>query len=756
MKKVKIGDVKQVNNVDYICKGFTQSGKPQWRRTDEEIKKAKSVGDVNKKGEIWTEYQPGKFDWRPKSWYEKKGKQIPGAGGGASSGGSATSGAPASKQTATAGGEEKKTPAAPQKKIEDMSPDELVDYAKNASTEALSKVVNDKKADPQLRQLAFNQLKTRSDYDRTKVDSSDLKGGYVARPKAKSQYKTKTPGVDVPDFENYEITTNTGQRKTVDISGTRKLYASYDDAKLLNILNNKNGDYKKRQLAYDEAAARGIDEDKIEVGGTLANFWKRLRRSEEIANARNKVVNEDEAMTLEYDWKGIDHEAIMRDNFDGGEDTEWLDANSERVRRIFNTDTLAGRQKYDTFKDYYQRDPKLVPGYLNAQNKVNNLNGEMWEWAQSDSAPLFISAGGAGAGKTYGWKEIVADDLSIKELEPGDDPENGDWGYVMLTDEQASDEKTLSETLATYNGTYWGSDGKEHPHILVFDDADKILITRSKGIQGIMKKICDGNPNARIFTNPKTGKPEVWRGKIIIMTNKDIAKLQNGNEDAKAIISRGTTSDIQFTRNETMELLSERYMDMSLRDCATAFERGQFTEDEIQEFRQDVFDYMQEHVTDADPAKFTPRSYINLCKHIAPKWKAGSNARQTGKGTIGTTIPWEVSALSIIKANDNDIEKADSIYSKEHMVAVKENLERMMSDAKKSGKFDKLFGRKAQDAILFGSQPEDESDGDKKKAEKKKGDGKKSAKKAAKKSEEAKKAMDDEMSLQEAEEILFG
>lgn len=739
-KKYAVGDHKTIKGIDFICKGFDAEGKPQWKKADM-IEKAKhNVGDPHpSKPWVWTEYKPGKFDWRPNPNAAKKD--------GGASGGAAPHGG-AAKKTDDAqkpqGQQQQNQPAQPQKKIEDMTPDELVDHAKNASTAALEKVVNDTKADKQLRQLAFNELKTRDDYDKTKVTSHDLQGGYVKKPDAKIQYQTKKPEVEIPEFEDYSIQTAAG-RKTVSISGLRKLYANKSEDELLKLLNNTSADPKKRHLAYEEAAARGIPEDKINTKGTLERLWKKIKADHDIRESMNKVVDEDEAMTLSYDWKGLDHEAIMRDVFEDGNDPAWLDPNSDIVKRTFKTETLAGRQKYDTFKDYYQRDPKLVPGYLNAQNKVNNLNGQMWEWAQSADSPLFVSAGGAGAGKTYGWKEIVAEDLSLPELKPGDDPKNTDWGYVMLTDENASDEKVFARTLAKYNGTFIGDDGEEHPHILFFDDADKILVTKSKPLMAMMKKINDADPDNRVFTNPDTGEQELWRGKIIITTNKDIAKL-SGDEDTKAILSRATKSDIHFTRNETMELLADRYMNMGLKRCKAVFKRENFTEDEIDEFRQDVFDYMLDHLQEADPNKFTPRAFEDLAEYIAPQWKKGSSARKTGKGTIGTDIPWRISALSIIKADEDELSKADydtDLYSKSAMVAQKKHLEEMMAEAKKNGKYDKLFGRKAQDAILFGGDTEEKSD--KKKKSKKKEDD----------VDEAKKAFDTDMSLEEAENILF-
>lgn len=705
------------------------------------LEKAHAVGDVHPKHPnlVWTEYKPGKFDWRNTG---SGGKKKTDDGG---------SNKVAKKTDDDEGSKPQKSVAAPntKKALSDYTPDELVSFAENASTSQLTAAVNDKKNDPQARQIIFNVLKKRDDYDKGSVDSSDLQGGHIARPEAKIQYKTKKPEVYPGEFDDWSIQLPSG-RKTVSVSGLRKLYAGYSEADLLKLLNNKNADQRKRQLAYDEAAARGIPEDKINVSGTLEKLWKKTKRDHDIKENVNRAVDEDEAMPLTYDWKGLDHEAIMRDYFDDGLDPSWLDPNSAQVGKAFKLETLSGRQKYDTFKDYYQRDPKLVPGYLTAQNKVNNLNGQMWEWAQSDNSPLFVSAGGAGAGKTYGWKNIVAEDLSLPELKSGDDPADTDWGYVMLTDQDAEDDKTFARTLAKYNGSFIGNDGEEHPHILFLDDADKLLVTKSKALIAIMKKINDADPENRVFKNPDTGEVELWKGKIIITTNKDLSALSK-DEDTKAILSRATKSEIHFTRNETLELLSNRYQSMGLKRCTQVFNRDGFTDDEIEEFKDDVFDYMVEHVNQADPNKFTPRKFEDLCEYIAPQWKKGSSVRNTGNGTIGIDIPWQVSALSLLKADDIDIEKAadydEDLYSNEAMLAQKRHLEELMAEAKKNGNYEKLFGKIAQDAVIFGDDSVEDDDADSKKS------GKKSKK--SKKKDEVEKGLFDDMSLEEAEDLLL-
>ena len=77
----------------------------------------------------------------------------------------------------------------------------MVDYAKNAKTSALAAVVNNKSIDLAVRQIAFNALKQRDDYNKKEVDSSDLPNGHSPKPTPKIDYKTKKPEVeiDLPD-----------------------------------------------------------------------------------------------------------------------------------------------------------------------------------------------------------------------------------------------------------------------------------------------------------------------------------------------------------------------------------------------------------------------------------------------------------------------------------------------------------------------------------------------------------------------------
>lgn len=695
------------------------------------LEKAHQVGDTNSKGEVWVEYKPGKFDWRPAKHKAVLALQQNGGGG-------QQKPAAQPQPSGNAGGQRKQQPVNPKKNLSDYTPNELVDFANQASTSALEKIVNDKKQDKDIRQIAFNVLKKRDDYDKAKVDSSDLSGGHVAKPAATVQYKTKKPAIDIelPDTWTVRVPGKNGvlENKTASAAGLRKLYASKSDDDLLKILNNPNGRWQNRQIAYDEAAARGIDEDKIDVSGKLQKEWDSQKRKHDYAESLKGNFNEDEVDAVEVDWKGLDHEAFMQQFPDG--DDGWLNKDDPRVQKQFNGfKTIKDRQQYDALKTYYE---PTTPGYLNPDNKIGQLNEQYDNLIKYDTTPLFVSAGGAGAGKTYGW-EVVADSNNLKQLESDDKAADNDWGYVMCSD--PDDDKDFRSMLAKYNGTYITDDGEEHPHILVFDDADKILTSKAGAMKALMKKITDNNPKNRIFVNPETGENEVFKGAILIMTNKNVSAISSANEDAKAILSRGMVNDMQFTRAETMELINNRFMEMKLGNYQKAFEKQFPDKKKQEEVRQIVKDWLEENVNDADPGKFTPRTFIQVMALAGPIIAKGGkmNARMlNGSVQVGTTVPWQAQALKLIKAEENEIEKADEDeFSQEARVEAKEKLLKNKEELKKKDKkkYNALYGKRAIDAFLFG---EDTAEDDE--------------------PEETKKAqeIDFGMSLDEAENILLG
>lgn len=81
------------------------------------------------------------------------------------------------------------------------------------------------------------------------------------------------------------------------------------------------------------------------------------------------------------------------------------------------------------------------------------------------------------------------------------------------------------------------------------------------------------------------------------------------------------------------------------------------------------------------------------------------------------------------------------------MMAQKRHLEELMAEAKKNGNYEKLFGKRAQDAVIFGDDSVEDDDADSKKS------GKKSKK--SKKKDKVEKGLFDDMSLEEAEDLLL-
>ena len=154
---------------------------------------------------------------------------------------------------------------------------------------------------------------------------------------------------------------------------------------------------------------------------------------------------------------------------------------------------------------------------------------------------------------------------------------------------------------------------------------------------------------------------------------------------------------------------------------------------------------------DADPGKFTPRTFIQVMSLAGPIIAKGgkANARMiNGSVQVGTSVPWQAQALKLIKAEDNEIEKAeDDEFSQDARVEAKEKLLKNKKELKKKDKkkYDALYGKRAIDAFLFGDddngEDSDDSDDD---------DGEET--KTTKKAQD----IDLGMSLSEAEDLLLG
>lgn len=696
------------------------------------ILKAHKEGDLHPNGKlIWRQAaNGGKGDWRtiPKS--QRSGVQTANNGG---NGGSQTQSSqqPQAKQPTGNKPQPKSQTQQPKqaKGFEDMNPDEIADFANSAKTSALAAVVNNKKIDQGVRLIAFNVLKKRDDYDKTAVDSSDLPGGHVAKPKPKIDYKTKKPEVEVEVPDSWSIfvpgKNGTKERKIISASNQRKLYAKKSDADLLKQLNNPKATWQNRQIAYEEAAARGLKEDDIDISGTLQDKWDKEKRKHDFAESMSAGFNEDEATAVEVDLHGLDVDKFMSEFPDG--DLGWLNPKDPRVQKKFDEfKTKTARQQYDALKTMYE---PTTPGYLDVNDKIGQMNEEYDNFMRYNTTPLLVSAGGAGAGKTYCWGEIAKEN-GLRELGPEEDPSDNDWGYVMCSD--PDDEKDFRRMLAKYNSTYVNDDGEECPHILVFDDADKILTSKAGPMKALMKKITDNDPKKRIFVNPDTGETEVFKGAMVVMTNKDIDALRVANEDNRAIFGRSIISDIHFTRAETMDLINQRWKTMGLGSYEKAFKKQFPTKDEQIEVRKLVKDFLENNIEDADPGKFTPRSFIQVMTKVGPILaKSGKTKTVSGTVQIGAKVPWQAQALSIIKGEDDEFTEEGRVKIKDELLAKKK---KMKKENKK--KYDIIFGNKGIDYFLGGNSDDDE----------------KEETKTTKKAQD----IDFGMSLSEAEDLLLG
>ena len=97
-------------------------------------------------------------------------------------------------------------------------------------------------------------------------------------------------------------------------------------------------------------------------------------------------------------------------------------------------------------------------------------------------------------GKIAGGAEVVADHNASK--------------VTVKLSADVDDDKEFSDVLHKYNGK-----------IIVFDDKDKLLTSRSGKLINMMKAIGDSDKKNRKFKNPE-GKDEYFTGKLIFISNK--------------------------------------------------------------------------------------------------------------------------------------------------------------------------------------------------------------------------------------------
>lgn len=559
------------------------------------------------------------------------------------------------------------------------------------------------------------------------ANTSSKKKTYDAPTPTVTYKKAPDPKVEFKVPEVWQAIGKDGKLHDQNRGTYRRLYSDttkMDDAKLLKILNNKNGNENVRMLAYEEAMHRGIPESKVDVSGTLQGAWDKAKRKYDTLHSDDDGEDSEEEF-ITYDMsalKGMDVDAFMS-QFPNG-DTGWTEKDDSRVQKEFNKlQTLSDRQRYDAFLDFQKR---RDPMYAAPKKQLQGLNRQFFFFMTAGKKPLMVSSGGAGAGKTTGFLRS-ADAAGFTRFDPNKhQPGDGDYDFYIAS-KDIDDEKDFRNMLAEHNGK-----------LIVFDDKDKLLMSTASGTVSLMKSIADGNKDMRVFKNPKTGKEEKFTGQLLFITNKTMDALQK-DEDHKAIMSRAVKHDARFTINENIELLRDRYKKMGEKMTSAA------DANEEQEIRQKLFDIITDNVDRLDPDKFTVRKFTEALDYIDGVVATNKQAEESddAEDLFGTAVNWEREVINILnKAEETDIEKALPPYSVTKNIDVSEMDEvakkKMLKFYKKNpNEFAELFGDEVLNIINGKSEKDVVEDMDE---------------------EEVKKAFQDsigEMSLNEAEELIF-
>ena len=524
-------------------------------------------------------------------------------------------------------GDEKKNQPTQKKELKDYTPDELVNFAEQAKTEALEAIINDKKQDKDIRQIAFNVLKKRNDYNKDTVDSSDLSGGVK-----KYSYDKKKPEVEI-NTKNWTFRNSSG--KNVEKETYVNLFSKMDDDKLLNILNNKNMNSEVRHLAYEEADNRGISEDKIDVSGTLQKLWDNEKEKWDLAHPNEDLDDDPFAVsTVDTGLGDFDVKNFMSQFPEG--DNGWANPDDDRVKKAFgNLKTMKDRQSYDNFLDYQKRQN---PNYVAPKIQLGRMKKSYVGFLQpTNNRAMLVVAGGAGVGKTYGLKQAFK--AMQKRIY---DPEGYNAQYPDDYDVVFAPQINSLPKLAKFLS-------KNKDKIVVFDDNDNIL-TNSE-ISNVMKTLGDTDKEQRFFPeyddkDKATGKNAKFTGKMIILTNKDGATL-NKNEDAKAVMSRASKQEINFTVQENLDILKDRYKKMD-----TGVEIPGMPADEEEKLREDIYQYIVDNRNKLDPQKFTVRKFIDIYEKAAVEYISSQMAHDDSDYE---PEDWRVSGLEILnKGEDYD------------------------------------------------------------------------------------------------------
>lgn len=514
-------------------------------KKEETIEKAVSrqVGDTHPNGKwVWTEYKPGKFDWRP-----IKGKKAQQSGDGSSSGG---------EDDAT-----KKTPSKP---------------------------------------------------SASQIAGAKAKAGKPMNSQQLLVWAQKT-----------------------------------SDDNLLKVANSKNGNAQMRKIAYDALEQRGFDISQVDTSGTLAQLMKMTGKGG--ANTSTSGDDGEDVVADTNDDATVDIDDDSDGGTDGNKITEkwYLDRNDDRVKKMFNLKTKEGRIKYDQFVYKMKKKEK---DYKNPVEVVQDLNEQYLEFLDNDEQRFMISAGGAGIGKSYGFNKM-AELLNMKPFEEGDSPGDGDYDIFEAPDVNSG--KQLLNILKAHNGK-----------IIVFDDNDKVL--KRADCASVMKK-ATATTGRRVVGDPDDVKQNFeFTGRIIIMTNKDLAQLSE-SEDTKAIISRAMmVSEIYMTVPEIIEVMESRYQDYEFPSAPRLDDEG-----EDKKERDEIMNLIKKNQKNIDPSQFTTRTFQEILTNKRKVDKANEKrANPAFAALIGSkNKDWKEVAMGVLtKAAMNDfggVEPSDELLKAE-------------------------------------------------------------------------------------------
>lgn len=576
---------------------------------------------------------------------------------------------------------------------------------KTSVTKPDSKTVNTQTDDTKLQ-----PKKSSAPYDAPKP-----KVTYNNRPAAEIEVKVQVP-------ENFKLRDQSGKIKNAERSTYRKAYSGMDEKKLLKLLNNPKNAWEIRMLAWEEAQARGIDESKIDISGSLKRKWDKEKNEYDLLNKKTNIDDDEVYSSVNNAILDTFDVEEAKSKFPDG-DKGWMNEEDKRIQSLFGgLETKLQRQQYDAFLDMMKRED---PYYENWQEKLHDLGRDYLMFIKNPNTSVFVSTGGAGAGKSYTLQKVF--ELEEKIPYSGGNPKDDDYDYVMLPSD-IDDEKDFSKILHDYNGK-----------IIVFDDKDKLLTTRSAKLVNMMKALGDTNKKLRKFKNPE-GKEELFTGKLLFISNKSKETL-NKNEDMVAVMSRATKNDIHYTVNENLEVLANRYMTMEPNAMYEILADDPKLE---KEYRQKAFDIIMDMSDKLDPMNFTVRKFNDIMIDLNSDYavRKMNDINEDFANYIGTGKDFErivVTALEKSIGNEKDyFEKA--VFKEEYDSLTDSQKEVYKKLYKKNPeKFAELFGLDIIDIINGKKEAVDKS--------KKKTD------------DEVKKAFENElgdMTIQEAENILLG